>query len=265
MNNGTLPSAAPVKADSASLFQKEERWYTDAERTAPFVNKDKVSADMDLYADWRETFTGLEAMENSPLAGGQIAVLGSSVFAAHPAVGEYLAIRFDTGLIQEAISGTTRCDINVKSYESRIKDIDPIAEIDLFICQLSTSDATKGLPLGALSEGTETDQFGTMTVNGALEYIISYAKHTWNCPVMLLIGSQYDSEAYAAMTEPALHLQEKWGIGLIDLWNDPEMNGISDELRSRYIAADGIHPTTEGYRLWWGPAMEQAVLEFVSK
>ena len=263
-----MVQVAELAFQHASEYHKGlwfDGWYTDAELKAPIVNKDKVSADMDLYAGWRETFTGLEAMENSPLAGGRIAVLGSSVFAADPAVGEYLAIRFDTELIKEAISGTTLCDINVKSYVSRIRDIDPNAKIDLFICQLSTNDATKELPLGAISEGTETDQFDTMTVAGALEYIISYAKQTWNCPVMLLIGSQYDSEAYAAMTELASRLQEKWGIGLIDLWNNAEINGISDELKAQYIAADGIHPTTEGYRLWWGPAMEQAVLESVTQ
>ena len=240
-----------------------DAWYMDEALTVPAQSGDRLNDSVALYAGWRPTYVGLEAMKNSPLAGGRIAALGSSVFAADPAVGEYLAIRFDTELIKEAISGTTLCDINEMSYVSRLKNIDPSAEIDLFVCQLSTNDATKGLDLGAVSDSKDIDSFDTMTVAGALEHIIAYAQTTWNCPFMIVIGSRYESPAYEAMTELVPQLQEKWGIGVIDLWHNEEINDISDDLRAAYIAADGIHPTTEGYRLWWGPALEAAVLDYL--
>ncbi len=240
-------------------------WYMNSERTAPVVSGEKLSDNVELFAAWRQNFEGLEAMDNSPIAGRRIAVLGSSVFAADEAVGEYLAIRFDTELIKEAIPATTLCDINKESYVSRIANIDPNAAIDLFVCQLSTNDATRGLEIGAVSESTSIEDFDTQTVTGALEYIIAYVRKTWNCPMMIMTGSQYDSEAYAKMVDIVAELQAKWGIGVIDLWHNDEVNGISDDLRVEYIAADGIHPTALGYRVWWGPAMEQAVLEYLAK
>lgn len=54
------------------------------------------------------------------------------------------------------------------------------------------------------------------------------------------------------MVDIAKDLQDKWGFGLIDLLHNEEINSISDELRAKYIASDGIHPTALGYREWWG-------------
>ena len=210
-------------------------------------------------------FDGLESMENSPLAGGTIAVLGSSVFAADEAVGEYLAARFDARLIKEAVSGTTLCDAAGDSYVSRISRIDPNAGIDLFLCQLSTNDATLGMALGAVSGGMDIGDFDVNTTAGALEYIIAHVKRTWNCPMAIVTGTRYASEAYARMVDLAGALGAKWGIGVIDLWHDEALNAISDERRAQYIAEDGIHPTALGYRDWWGPAIERGVLDCLAE
>lgn len=69
-------------------------------------------------------------------------------------------------------------------------------------------------------------------------------------------ASRYDSAAYEAMVDRLPELQEKWGIGVIDLWSSDEFNNLSDEDRKIYMA-DGIHPTKAGYRDWWGPEMER--------
>jgi len=36
-----------------------------------------------------------------------------------------------------------------------------------------------------------------------MEYIICYAKQTWNCPVLFYTGTKYDSEQYAEMVREA--------------------------------------------------------------
>ena len=51
-------------------------------------------------------------------------------------------------------------------------------------------------------------------------------------------------------------LEQKWGISVIDLWNDEAFNQISDEERNLYMA-DKIHPTQAGYLKWWTPRMEE--------
>ncbi len=213
-------------------------------------------------------FSNLSQMEESPLAGGRICILGSSVTlgsaSGEQAVGEYLAARFGAGLYKEAESGTTLTDRNDSSYVSRLKTIPTEERFDLFVCQLSTNDATLSVPLGEISEGTGLDCFDTSTVTGAMEYIIAYAKATWGCPVVFYTGSHYQSAEYTAMVKALQGLGRKWGIGVLDLWTDEEFNSISEELRALYMW-DDIHPTKAGYSLWWGPELERQLMEFLNE
>lgn len=54
-------------------------------------------------------------------------------------------------MIGKAVSGTTLVDEDKTSYVSRLKKIDEDST-DLFICQLSTNDASQNKPLGTISE-----------------------------------------------------------------------------------------------------------------
>lgn len=211
-------------------------------------------------------FDSITPIVNSPLAGKNICVLGSSVAygsaSQQNAVGEYLAARLDASLTKEAVSGTTLVDIGSKSYVQRLQNnIDAEADFALFICQLSTNDATGKRPLGKISDGRNLEDFDTSTVTGALEYIICYAQQTWECPVVFFTGSRYDSIAYEAMVNRLLELKDKWDIGVLDLWSDDAFNNISDESRALYMA-DGIHPTKAGYRDWWGPELEKQLIKY---
>ncbi len=101
----------------------------------------------------------------------------------------------------------------------------------------------------------------TTTVIGAMEYIICYAKQTWNCPVMFYTGTKYDSEQYAEMVEALKQLQTKYGIGVIDMWDNLDANIPQYD---EYMA-DGIHPNRAGYLNWWTPYMEQCMIEYLSQ
>ena len=208
-------------------------------------------------------FDRIERLEGNPLEGGRICVLGSSVVKGEAsnddAIAEYLGARLGCEYTKSAVSGTTLTDAFPESYIKRLRELDPGIGYDLFICQLSTNDATLKRPLGEISGN---DQFDTGTVTGAIEYIITYARDTWNCPVVFFTGSHYDSERYGAMVARLRELQEKYGIGVIDLWSDEEFNDISGEDKARYMA-DGIHPTRAGYRDWWGPEFEKQLLEYL--
>ena len=209
----------------------------------------------------------VSAMENSPLQGSSICFLGSSVTlgatSLNNSMAEYLGNRFETDVIKEAVSGTTLVDNGSNSYIQRmLSNIDKNADISLFICQLSTNDATKKLPLGTVSESRELSTFDTSTIAGAMEYIICYAQDTWECPVMFYTGSRYESEEYQQMVELFPQLEEKWGIGIIDLWNDYEFNSIKEDDRTFYMQ-DDIHPTMAGYRDWWVPEMEKQILDYI--
>ena len=210
----------------------------------------------------------IKPMEDSPLEGKEILFLGSSVTygaaSLREGIPEYFAIRLNAKVTKEAVSGTTLTDDSNSSYVHRLlTKVDSSKDYDLVVVQLSTNDASKDKTLGEISESMNIEDFNTKTVTGAMEYIIAYVKENWDCPFMLFIGSKYDSPEYELMVERAKELREKWGIGLSNLWDNEEVNSISDELRSEYIAEDGIHPTMEGYQNWWGPYMEEAVLDYL--
>lgn len=229
-----------------------------------FLKKDKTAelpGNGEMY-----NFDTIVPMENSPLAGKNICILGSSVAygacSNQSAVGEYLAARLGANLTKEAVSGTTLADKTKNSYVRRLEKLDTTAKFDLFICQLSTNDATWKLPLGKISPSRDLKDFDTSKVTGAIEYIIRYAQLTWGCPVVFFTGSYYDSPSYSAMVERIHELSGKWDIGILDLYSNAEFNRITDGEQKLYMN-DPIHPTKAGYRDWWGPEMERQLLNFL--
>ena len=189
-----------------------------------------------------------------------VVFLGSSVTYGAAAGGwsmcDYLQERGVCHAVKWAVSGTTLVDTGRESYIDRFRRALPTQPAcDHFICQLSTNDATLHLPLGAVSDGFHVQGFDTSTVIGAIEWIIAPAKSTWGCPVSFYTGTRYESEQYAAMVQALDVLRKKWGIGVLDLYNDAQMCAVSPDDYRRYMQ-DPIHPTREGYALWWGPKFE---------
>lgn len=206
---------------------------------------------------------------DSPLRGKTIIFLGSSVTKGESALStsfvEYMEQIDGIIAVKEAVSGTTLVtegDKDGKSYIPRLKTIGSDIKADCFVCQLSTNDATQGKALGAVSNSFEAEDFATETVAGAIEYIIAYVRDTWNCPVVFYTGTKYDSEAYGEMVKLLLEIQQKWDIGVINLWNSDEMNRVNEVDYALYMA-DGIHPTQAGYLLWWTPQFERYLIEYM--
>ena len=203
---------------------------------------------------------------SSVLNGKRMIFLGSSVtFGAaslEQSFVEILAKKCGVIPYKEAVSGTTLVNDrnDGSSYIERMKTIDPSWKADAFICQLSTNDATKKKPAGVLSEGS----YDITTIAGAIEYIIAYAKETWNCPVFFYTGTKYDSTEYAQMVELLMKIQRKHNIEVIDLWHTPPMKEVSEEEYKLYMA-DPIHPTKAGYLKWWTPEIERQLTAFFTK
>lgn len=199
------------------------------------------------------------------LKGKRIIFLGSSVTYGSAAKGESFVEYMEKldGIIpvKEAVSGTTLVDNGEKSYIQRMKRLDKNMQADLLVCQLSTNDATKKLPLGDVGESFDINGFDTSTVAGAIEYVIAYSKQTWNCPVVFFTGTKYKSEQYGQMVDLLLKIQKKWDIGVIDLWNS-DINNVSKEDYRLYMA-NGIHPTRKGYRDWWTPEFRKYLNDYL--
>ena len=203
--------------------------------------------------------------DDSPLRGKTICFLGSSVTFGAASLGvsmaDYIGVLDSCHIIKEAVSGTTMAGTDASTYVNRLlANVDANANIDIFVCQLSTNDASKELPLGEVSTGTTLQDFNRETVIGAMEYIIAYVRDTWDCDIVFYTGTRYKSEAYAAMVDSLLTLRDKWAINVIDLWNDTEMNAVSEDDYSLYMN-DKIHPTQAGYLKWWVPKFQKALYE----
>ena len=208
------------------------------------------------------------ANEDSPIKDKTVIFLGSSVTFGYGSLGvsfaDYLEKTDGIIAVKEAVSGTTLVDVKSNSYVSRMKTIDKNIQADAFVCQLSTNDATKEMPLGEISEGFDLNDFDTQTIAGAIEYIIAYAKETWDCPVVFYTQAKYDSEHYGKMVDLLLEIQKKWDITVIDLWNDEEINNITEEQKEIYLI-DHIHPTKAGYKEWWLPRFQETLYEVIGK
>ena len=202
-------------------------------------------------------FSHIEPIENSPLQGKTVLFLGSSVTegaaALYQSIPEYFVARMGCTAIKEAVGGTTLCDTGKSSYIQRmLNNVDKNQQIDLLVCQLSTNDASRGMPLGEFGDDTST-------ITGAMEYIINYAAETWGCPVVFYTNALFNSDAYSDMVARLYEISDKYKLGVLDLWSDDAFNAISDEQRALYMQ-ESIHPFKAGYRDWWGPEMEKQML-----
>ena len=188
--------------------------------------------------------------------------LGSSVTYGNNGYSfvEMLAEKYSLTYIKEAVSGTALADTDGGSYVARLMKVPKDFKADAFVCQLSTNDAGRHMPLGVISDGFEFSDFDKGTTDGAIEYIIKYVKETWDCPVFFYTGTKFDSPHYQKMVDDLCVIAEKWGVILIDMWNAPEMNGLSPEKVKEYMN-DPVHPTTAGYREHWLPFMEKVLNE----
>jgi len=193
------------------------------------------------------------------LLGKTVVFLGSSVTlgtaSGEWSMCEYLAERCGCNVSKWAVSGTTLADIKETSYVRRLLEHLPAQpRCDCFVCQLSTNDAAKQLPLGMITE--RKDRFDRETVFGAMEFIISAVKENYGCPVFFYTGTRYENTHYQKMVDGLRILADKWGIGIIDLWDDPQMNAVDEVDYARYMH-DPIHPNKVGYEQWWGPKFQE--------
>lgn len=228
---------------------------------------------------------------DSPLYGKTFYWLGSSVTlgmcSGEQAVADFLAARNGAVCVKEAVSGTTLFDDEKDgqpSYIARLKNsqaFDKNAKIDAFICQISTNDAkTEYADLwGSVSGDTSPDPSAhdPSTTAGALDFVVAYVEQTWDCPVYFYSGANFtDSgarksrdpspQSYQQIISLTEQVAEKWNavegydVRIIDLFNDEQFNGISDEDYRIYMH-DPVHPYKAGYKLWWTPAFEEVLYD----
>ena len=227
--------------------------------------------------------------EKSPLQGKTIYWLGSSITYGFGSKGESMAdfIARKTGSIsyKSAISGTTLAEIPYdkedetnpwkflgrdenslaetaeQSYVSRLTDFPEDGKPDAFVIQVSTNDS-QFPPQYQGTISAQGENFDIHTTLGAMEYIISYIKKKWNCPIMFYTSPLLDSDNYRAMVEATKKICNKWNVDLLDMNGEEALNRKGKEQFDLYMV-DWVHPTRAGYQLWWTPAFEEKLIEII--
>lgn len=175
-------------------------------------------------------------------------LLGSSVTFGSATDGvsfvEEIARSLEARCVKNAVSGTTLAKVTdgTQSYVERLADFDTKAEVNTFIVQLSTNDATQNLPLGELSEIPDT-----FTVVGAIEYIIDYIQKHWKCEIVFYTNPCFHNAQYEKMIAVLYRIQQKRHIGIVDFYNYRDMPPIPSDVLSTYMT-DDIHPNALGYK-----------------
>lgn len=226
--------------------------------------------DLYLYTAGTHGEAEQEADPEDPLSGLNIAWLGSSVTYGMASGGYSMANAIEenhpaTKSYNYSISGTTLANKSDTSYVERLKQIDPEQEFDLFIVQLSTNDASQGMPMGEVSEDKDMKGFDDTTIAGAMEYIIAYIAETWDCPTVFYTGTYFESEEYSQMVALLKQIQEKWDIGVVDQWDNPDMKAVCGTDQYKEYMSDDVHPTYKGYEEWWTPVFEEYLSEYVTQ
>lgn len=208
-------------------------------------------------------------VENSPVKGQTFLWLGSSVTygaeSEQESMADFFGKKYGVKTIKLAVSGTTLATYQQNSYAERLDKYLASAEcvqhLDAFICQLSTNDTKYTDDRGVILPDfiTASDAFDAATTCGAIEYILARVRETWDCPVYFYTNPPTGNAHYAELVDAVFQIAEKWGITVIDLYTDEAFNAITNEQRTLYMM-DTIHPTKAGYRDWWLPKFEEALL-----
>ena len=176
------------------------------------------------------------------LKGKTFLFLGSSVTYGFASGGvsfaECMAEAAGLRCVKEAVSGTTLADVEDASYVARLKRVDKTLAVDLCICQLSTNDAAKGVPVDKIEEG--------------LRFIAAYVDRVFGCPLVFYTSPYFESAAYAEMVKLLYAVQKDCGFFILDLYRDADINTAIESDRARFMA-DPIHPTLAGYQECWTP------------
>lgn len=181
------------------------------------------------------------------LTGKTVLFLGSSVTYGSAAGGisfaDIAAEQFGFTCVKEAVSGTTLADLDETSYVSRLKQVDTALRPDLFVCQLSTNDAGRSIPLEEVEK--------------AIRFILDYVDTTFDCPILFYTGTFFESRAYRDMIALLYRIQQEVPFSILDLYHDRDMLSVSEE-NYRIFMSDPVHPTLTGYRQWWTPKFIEA-------
>ncbi len=282
----TYLQAVNIKSQYDELADEDKEKVTNYSKLEELLNANSSSLNCEY----------LNVQEDNYLKDKTIGYLGSSITVGYQSESvsfpDYIAKLTGSHSIKQAITGGPLAKVDgVRDEISYITQLlngslTEDTSLDALVVQLSTNDASLGIELGELSQSMDLDDFDYSTSIGAMEYIIAYAKQTWNCPVMFYTNPYLSDEViqkyadkyqmdfedikasyqtnYQNMVDALYQVKDKWNIDVIDMWNEESFINTNITMRDYYMA-DPIHPTKAGYLFWYTPYIQNELISVLQE
>ena len=167
-------------------------------------------------------------------------------------------------------------DFNLNIIQQIKEAIGTVEYTDYIIMNGGTNDIMPkfGNNLGTITEDFDTPRDVT-TFCGALEECFSLLKNSYpNATIVYIRCHNMKRRSYEKQLvygEEALKVCQKWGISCADVFSDTEYNSFLEKYRQytmpteKYPNGDMVHPTKEGYELFYFPLIEKTINDAVAQ
>lgn len=216
----------------------------------------------------------IKILEKDPLAGLKITCTGNSITAAtHSVPGhgyvEQIAdahgMTVDNHAIWGAIipQGHPRASGDVTDIgciHDTLDDMD--IDADIVIMSGSINDCEYYSDTNFLGEitGDFSTELDLTTFYGALEDMCKKALQRWaGKPIIYVIEHRMTldnttyGQFYLKLHKAIIEVMNKWGISIVDLFNDCPSLNYNNGYKEKYTTGDGTHPNYEGYERFYVP------------
>ena len=227
-----------------------------------------------MYSNIESNQKRIEILEKDPLYGKKITCTGNSITAAiHSVPGhgyvEQIAdahgMTVDNHAIWGAIipQGHPRASGDVTDIgwiHGTLDDMD--AGADIVIMSGSINDCEYYNDASFLGEitGDFSSELDSTTFYGALEDMCKKALQKWaGKPIIYVIEHRMTldnttyGQFYLKLHKAIIEVMNKWGISIVDLFNDCPSLNYNNSYREKYTTGDGTHPNYEGYEKFYVP------------
>ena len=198
-------------------------------------------------------------------------------------VAQQIADKHSMTVYDYSLSGATIACVDRKTDETRfniyeqVKEaIGEIEKADYIIFNGGTNDMAPkySIKMGDITKDFE-EKRDISTFCGGMEECIYLLKKNYPNAVIVYVRShnmkRRDYEDQLIYGETAIKICQKWGIGYADVFNDSEFNTYLErynqytDTTKQYPKGDYVHPTKEGYELFYLPLIEDALYENLKK
>lgn len=226
------------------------------------------------YSKVNNNLERIEKLEKDPLTGLKITCTGNSITAAtHSIPGhgyvEQIAdahgMTVDNHAIWGAIipQGHPRASGDITDIGCIHDTLDSMeADADIVIMSGSINDCEYYSDASFLGEitGDFSSGLNLTTFYGALENMCKKALQKWaGKPIIYVIEHRMTldnttyGQYYLKLHEAIVKVMNKWGISIVDLFNDCPSLNYNDGYRAQYTTGDGTHPNYDGYAKFYVP------------